>query len=302
MVVDLGHLQNPDGLKQILMGMKEDQASDKLVAKAAIIASEQKAELQEQQSEEKNPLAAALRRSDRQIKAHTSSVKKAKEAKLAQKKLMPPKELEEGAQQFSKRNPQFPPAGLLALTEKLKDGMSKQDILEMIHKEYPNPIEASLALEFLISVALEDFKDTLQVAQVDLNKEIIDKREQEVAHKVETEAKKATQEATEAALKIVQGGDLNKLLDYLMSNPIEATAIYKMLDEGYGKNLKKIESFLLKKCGIEINKLKKLDDKEDVAHMKNTMALLKKLQAIMGVDRYFEIRNASKPIKAARAG
>lgn len=287
------YTQGPkDDLAQVISGMQASQQTDRVQEEAAKVADAQKDNLQaQQQDQDGNPLVAAFKKQDKLIKPHTSVVKKSKEAKEGQKKLLPPKEIENTAREFSRKNPQFPPSGLLDLTKKLKDGMSKKEILELVHKEYPDPFDASLALEFLASVALDDYQESIRGVQSDLNKEIIEKREEEVAKKVEAEALKATQDANAAALKVVQGGDLNKLLDHLMSNPLEATAIFKMLDDAYGENLKKTETFLLKGCGVEVNKLKKLKDNEDKAFMKNVMALLKKLQAIIGVDRYFEIRN-----------
>lgn len=281
----------PDDLSQVISGLQATGKEEKTEEKAVAIASVQKENLQEQETEESNPMAAALRRADKQIKAHTATTKKAKEAKAAQKKLMPPKEIEEGAKEFSHKNPKFPPVGLIELTKKLKDGMTKEEILKVVNEQYANPEDASLALEFLISIAVEDYKETLQLIKSDLNSEISDKREKEVSKKVEAEAAQATLKASEAALKIVQGGDLTKLLEHFMNNPLDAPDIFKTLDSGYGEGMESITKFLLKQCGAEVNKLKDLEDKEDVAHMKNTMALLKKLQAIMGVDKYFKIRN-----------
>lgn len=287
---NLSSAQHPDGLQQIIAGMQEDQASDKIANKAIAIAADQKANLQEETTEESNPLASALKRQGDKVRPQTSAVKKSKEAKESKKKLMP---LEDASKEFSQKNPQFSPDALKGLADKIKDGMSQKEILELIKRDFPKPEDTQLALQFLISVALGDFKELLQLVEVDFNKEIHNKREEEVAKKVELEAVKASEEASAAGLKIVQGGDLNKIFDHLLNNPLQASDIFKMLNEGYGgKNLKKVELWLLKKCGSEIKELN-LDsgEKENIAEMKNTMTVLRKLQSLLGVDKYFEARN-----------
>lgn len=234
---------------------------------------------------------------DEKIKPHSSTEKAAKDKKAAQTKLMPPEAIEKEAQSFSKKNPQFPTSKLVALTAKLqllKDGKSREDILKLLQEEYPNPIDANLALEFLISISLDDYKAFLGTIQSPLTEEM-KQREEEVSKKFKDEAVQATKEANEAALRLVQGGDLDKLIEHLMLNPLEATAIFKMLDEGFGKNSKKIELFIMKKCGEEVKQLK-LDDKESIAEMKVAMRLLKIMQAIRGVKRYFAFRNQESKV------
>lgn len=279
-----------DDLSQVTKALTEDTVQDKKTAELAVKVSAQKENLQDQQ-DDANPMAIALKKSDKQIKPHTATVKKSKEAKAGQTKLLRKEIIDDTADQFARNHSQYRAVDLKTLIkEKLKDGMTQQEILDLI-QEYPNP---SLVLEFLISVTEGAYKELMKSVQAILDKEVketTDKREAEVAKEVEAAAAQATKDASEAALRIVQGGDLKKLLEHLTVNPLEATAIFKMLDEGYGQNLKKIETYLLKGCGTVVNKLKNIQDNENAAHMKNAMSLLKKLQAIIGVDRYFEIRN-----------
>ncbi|MBN9379010.1 MAG: hypothetical protein BGO14_02640 [Chlamydiales bacterium 38-26] len=298
MSIDVGPMNQPEGLAQVLKGMIENQEADR-ANESAIRLSEQKNNLEEQETTA-NPLAAALKKQNKPVtKARVKKVEENKESKEATKKnLLSEEKIKDAAQEFGRRYPQLNSDKLKGLADKLKDGMSKEEILKLVHEEYPNSFEAGLALEFLMSVAVDDYKNMIQTVQVDLNQEIIDKREKEVAAKVEAEATQAALEANEVALRLVQGGgDPRKLLEHLMATPtVDAPSLFKLLDDAYGskeggKNLKKIELFLMKNCGAQINELKKLEDKEDIAHIKNAMLLLKKLQAILFVDKYFEGRN-----------
>lgn len=285
----------PDNLAQVSAGMiqtGQEAIKDRAAQLSAIQQDNQQAQLTDDNRD--SPVAAASKNLDKKIKPNVTA--KTKQSKSTSKQLLPVKELEEKTQNFSNNNPKlFPRNKLEDLINKLKDGMTKEDILELI----PDPMEATLALEFLISITTDDLQKNLQSIQNEINQEIFSKREDEVSGKIAAEAAEVTQEATVAALQIVQGGDLNKLLDHLMINPLEAPAVYKMLDDAFGNKLKKIELFLLKKCSDEIKDLKELDDGENIARMKVAMRLLKMIQAIMGVDRYFEIRNPPERRKNA---
>jgi hypothetical protein len=295
---------NPDDLSKISSGYVEEGTDEKITEKTAVIAAEEEENLQEMQTDERaNPLAAAIKKADKQIKVPASALKKTKEGK-GEKRLKPPQEIESGIREFSNKNPKFTPDKLRNLLDKLKDGMSKEEILKLVREEYPNPMDASQALEFLASISLEDYKEGIQSVQMALNKEIIDKREEEVAKKVETEAALATTAASAAAVQIAGGGDLNQLLEhFILNSKMEATAIAKIIQDAFGDNQDKIYAFLLKKCGaeikkcgVEINKLRELKDHHDEdAFMKNAMPLLRKLQAIKWVSSYFKIRNKPKP-------
>lgn len=284
--------------------VSEAQKDDALEVTARIAENEETSK--QDDLDEANPLVAAFRNFDKKIQAHTASKLKAKEAKTAQKKLIPLDEIKDGAQKFKNSNPQFlfDTNKLLEFAKKLPNNATHEEILKVIHEEFPDPIQANLAWKFVESIGLYN-KETIEAFNEILNEEVVeslDKREEEVAKKVEAEAVAINQEATALSLQIVQGGDLNKLLDHLMINPLEAPVIFKMLDDAYGKDLKKIEYYLLKKCGLEVNKLVVLEDSEDIAHMKNATALIKKLQAIIWVDRFFENRNKPEQAKGSAAG
>ena len=292
----------PDDLTSVITGLVAAKATEGLVEKQAEVAAKQDANLQAALTDERdNPLAGLAKKLDKQIKASPSTIKKAKEAKESRKKLIPVDEISGEAQKFKGNNPQFQSnAETLERLAKheLKEGMSFTEIRDLIRKIFPDPIQASLALNFLISISLDDYKEIMVAAQLTLNKEIFDKREEEVAKKIEAEAAQAVQASSAKAIKIIQEGDgtenLKKLLEHFMSNPVEASAIFRVLDDTYGQkgeeNLKKIELYLLKACGKEVTKLKDLEAPEDKAHMKNAIRLLKGLQAIIYVDRYFEFR------------
>lgn len=308
-----------DDITQMTTGQVEEATKAKTAAKVAEIASEQ-AELLEAQLDTKNPLAI-VNKLQKKVTAFSATIKKAKETKAAAKMLIPVKEIESSAQKFKRDNPKFSadPSKLKDLvaeiTERLKskEGISFEDILEIIKKAFPGSLDdASAALNFIVSLGMFEETDLVPL-QMTLNKEINDQRAQQVTQKSEEEVAEVIRDTSATALKIVEGGDLKKLLEHLMNNPIEATAIFKILDDAYGQDrqslevkdkkrmrsggsdLKKIELFLLKGCGVQVNKIREITDKEDIAHMKNVISLLKSLQAIIGVDRYFENRNKDVP-------
>lgn len=288
----------PDDLSQVIASMQADAVQEKTQEAAAAKVAAQKDNLQDQQ-DDGNPLAAALKGRDKKITPHTATVKKAKETKEGQKKILPPKEI---AEEFTRKNPQFNSDRLVKLTEKLKDGMTKQQILALIHEEYPNPIEASLVLDFLVTVSYAEYKEFLQSIQTEMTSEIFTKRQEEVAKKVEAEAVRAAQEASEAGLKIAQQGNLHELYEFLVANPsLEAPAIYKMLDDGYGEKMMEIEKFLINETGTEQHKLKTLKDDLDKNRLVVVLISSRKILANVGVDIYFEKRNPpDKPEKAAK--
>ena len=294
-----------DALAGIAASFVKEAQMDDAEQVTAMIAENQETSKQDEQ-DETNPLVAAFRNIDKKLQPHTSSKLKAKEAKTAQKKLLPVKDVQDGAQKFKNNNPQFlyDAKKLIDFAKKLPENATHEDILKIIHQEFPDPIQANLAWKFVESIGLYG-KEIIDAFNGILNEEVVaslDKREEEVAKKVEAEAVALNQETAAISLQIVQGGDLNKLLEHLMINPLEAPAIFKMLDDAYGKDLKKIESYLLKKCGLEVNKLVVLEDSEDIAHMKNATTLIKKLQAIIWVDRFFENRNKPEQANASSAG
>lgn len=302
MVSDINKPQ-PDALSQVAAGMIEDQQSDNLVEAGAKIAEAQDSMFAELRETPQNVLIKS--KLDQKIKPHTATVDKAKKAKEAQVKLMPPDKLEDAADSFSnsRQNPKFTKEKLLELTEKLKGlkSFTKKDILSLIQNEFPDFKDAGLALDFLASVSLEDFKELmiatkedLKAAEGDHHIETQKQREAEVSKKVEADAAEAIKNS-EGAIKVAQAGDLNELGEYLSDHPMDAPQLYKVLNDSYGDQLQKMTKALMKRFGGEIRKLG-VDDKEDKAHMKNATTLLQNVRAVYFVERYFELRNPPEKV------
>lgn len=290
-----------DDLKLFNAGQKEEVQLEKTEERTAAIAGAQKENLQEQETETSNPLVASLKKFWNKIKPHTATVKKAKEEKAALRKLIAPDKLKSGAEEFSRKNPQFQVTKLMDLADKIKN-LPKEKILELLRKEYPDPMDASYALAFLSSVFESDAdKRDVQSIQEILNKDIVEKPKEERAKKLEAEAKTlATKESNEQALKMLKGGDLNNYLENLITYQGDAPAIGLMLSNSYKEeDMKKITYNLLSRLGRKIDKIRNIHhDPENCAELKAIMPLVRKLQSLLVLVKFFEDRN--RPAKAAK--
>lgn len=289
-----------DDLTTFVQGLTE-KAQLETKERAAELTAIQQDNLQEQETEEKNPLAAAFKKFSNKIKPHSTTVKKAKEAKAAQRKLIPVDKLDSSAKEFARKNPQFIPARLLDLADKISKGLPKEDILKFIKSEYPDPMDASLALAFLSAVIVED-QDKIDVQSIQkvLNQEIIDKPKEDRAKKLDEEEKTiATKEATETALKQLEGGNFNKYLEHLLAYPGEAPSIGINIYGAYRENTEKALLNLLSRLGRKIDKLKDITSKEDSAEIRNLLPLVRKLQSVINLIRFFKVRNRPSKLDGA---
>lgn len=298
-----------DDLTLVGASFVEGEQIDKLEERGAQIAAEQDDALQALQTDERgNPTVTELKKRDKPLK---TLEKRVKEGKGTEKKLFRDLDaIQDGVKEFLNKYPQFLAEKRLSkdklaeqlgafLTEleefinKLADGLSNKILLDFINKKYPNPIDAGLVMEFLHSVTQDNLKQAVESIQKTLKiTDYTQKRDAEVSEVVKTNAEQAAKGVSAEALRIVQGGDLNKLLEHLKGSPLLAPEIFNMLDGPYHdyEKLRAVEAYLIKACGKEMRD-QGLKDEEDKSHMTNVWALKNKIQALSNVDIYFAIRN-----------
>ena len=284
---------------------------EEVAVKDATIAATQNGPLQDPTlQEEESSMAGQLKSLDKKIEVAKKATEKEKVDKgKGEKKLIPVDNIDTELQEF-KRRPQFQSQAMQAklnnLIDKLKQGLTDKEMLTFVKSQFSDPDEQNMVLRFIASISKEEDKEAVNSLVANVEDEINKTRIKEENDKSATEAKKATETANLAALqKIItiskeeQSSDemLKQLFDNLLINfTLEAPAIFNLLDSAFKqeKQLKGIETFILKKCANEINDLKQLDDGENISRMKVVMRLLKITQALIGVDRYFDSRNKGK--------
>ena len=254
---------------------------------ARIAARELQVAQKQEENDPNNQFLQMSKKNNEKIKPHSSTVKKAKEKAEAKLKLMPPGQLKD----FLSKNPQF--KRFESLVPKLKDGMSKKDILDLVNAEYPNSEDAQLAFEFLSQIAKDEFKETVNMAFDAFHDQVSNKREKEYTKKIEEELKASQAVSEESARLAKTSGTLEeqvKFAEHLIANPIEAGNLFKLIDDN-NPNVIPVYKTLIHIFGKKINRLKELDDKDNVVEMKGVIAALQKTKALLWIEKTFEIRN-----------
>lgn len=315
-----------DSISQFNAAQAAEAKEDIQEAFSQTVGQAQDEKLEDQFDEARNPTAAAFRSAQK----NSIKVPKKKEELKGEKKgtFRSIEAIKNGIEDFFNKNPQFLanvklkknkildelPQLTVELEKGLAEGWPKEKILTFIQEKYPDPINASLVLQILVSLFEGDNKNILASIWEAVNTSYINAPREEADAKAKAEAeqatKKATLDVTLQAFKIVQDGDLDKLLDHFKSYPIEATEIFKVLNGPYDdlEKLKPVEKYLIRKLGEEIAQigkdgLKKAGsiDGEDRSHLTNAWTLERKLVALSSIDNYFAKRNpAPKADKGKR--
>jgi hypothetical protein len=278
-----------DGLAQIA---KDAQVSETEENKTTAQVANENLQVDRKQEEtdtsDKN-LQAAAKKNDR-VKANTTTINKAKQAGQARTKLLPVGEIKEflGGNKYSPKRD-----ALDDLQSLVHDGMSKEEILALIKSKFPKPEDAHLAFEFLTDISTDELKEAVKAARGDYITEENKQRIQVNSDKVASENPSAkpvvalVTPETEALAKQASSSleAAIKFMEHIISNPIEAPALYKLIDVIDDPNVIIREcKILIHVIGTKFTLLKNLDDKDNKVEMKSTAPALKRVQALLSME------------------
>lgn len=256
----------------------KEVAKDEQLEKAAE-QQEAQSDLKQALTEEVNPTATRMIQRQKTIKAHSSTIKKTKEAAEKGKRLVPIEQIKDSANKFSKQNQEIRSGVLLLLRERIKPGDTKEDILRILKDFYEDPTLADIALEFLLETTTDELKQTVEEAKKDFENQF----EREI---------KAGKNITEAALKASEKGlgtptSLRDMYRDITGHHRDPNTLFDELSNKYAfKELQKVINFLLHSIGADLKKGPSIPR----GQLHTLLTEVRSLQSILGVYRFFRGR------------
>ncbi len=206
---------------------------------------------------------------------------KEEEAKeKAQEKILSVRKIEETAERLNKKNPEMHTRSLLLLRSQLKASDTKEEILEKVLEMYTDHALADDAFDFLI-----DTTDGELARQVALAKEALNAR-----HGKEIRAGRniANQTSEFAAKGLGTSQQLRAVYKEVTGNPRDANGLFEELSSNFTYDkMKTLIDFLLSSLGSD---LKSKGPSIDRGELHRLLSETRKLQAILGIFRFFKSR------------
>jgi type III secretion protein W len=186
------------------------------------------------------------------------------------------------SEQFEQKNPELDARALLLLRSRIKDQDTKEDILRKVLEMYPDYSLADEAIEFL----LQTTKGKL-AAQVRLAKEMLNER---YGREVRAGRNMAEQARTYSSQGLGTPTGLRGLYRDITGNPRDSNTLFNELSTKFEyEQMKKLIDFLLHSLGSD---LKSKGPSIDHAELHRLITETRKLQAILGIFRFFKSRMA----------
>jgi type III secretion protein W len=173
------------------------------------------------------------------------------------------------------------PRLLLSIFDKLKPGMKKDEILQLLKSVLPDdPSLTSEVLEFLIECTAEELQEELKKAKEDLYRQ--SGREAKAGKNIAQQAEKYSQEGLGEAMS------LRQLYREVTGTDREAQVLFDELLKKYDyEKMQGAIEFLLHSLGADMNAPGPSIER---ALLHKLMTEIRSLQAIMGVYRFFSQR------------
>lgn len=235
--------------------------------------------LKDQLAETVNPFAA-LRKSEKTVKAQKGRINKMQLSGEKPEQLLPIAALKNLAEQFQRRNPELKSDTLVRLRQLIKPDDTKEEIFRKLTEFYGDPSLADEALEYLLETTEGDLANKIRELKEELNAE--KGREIVAGRNIAIQAR----EAASQGLGTPTG--MRDMYRDITGNPREATALFDELAQKYAfKDLKKVVDFLLHSLGSD---MKSKGTSIEPAELQRLFSEARTLQAILGVYRFFRSR------------
>jgi type III secretion protein W len=231
------------------------------------------------QEEMINPFAAKFATKQKDIKNHSTRIKKTKAAG-EKDKLAPIAQIKEFAEGFQRRNPELRANILLLLREQIKPGDTKEDILRKLAEFYSDVTLADEVLEFLLQTAEGELAETLKEAKAEFDQ--LHSREIIAGRNVNEIARQA------AGRGLGTAESMRDMYREITGNPRDSTTLFEELSQKYAfQDLKKVIDFLLHSLGAD---MKSKGPSIPRGFLHRLFTETRSLQAILGVYRFFRGR------------
>src|SRR5690242_4100793 len=186
------------------------------------------------------------------------------------------------SEQFEQKNPELDARALLLLRSRIKDQDTKEDILRKVLEMYPDYSLADEAIDFL----LQTTKGKLGT-QVRLAKELLNEM---YGREVRAGRNMAEQARTYSSQGLGTPTGLRGLYRDVTGNPRDSNTLFNELSSKFEyEKMKTLIDFFLHSLGSD---LKSKGPSIDHAELHRLMSETRKLQAILGVFRFFKSRMA----------
>lgn len=187
-------------------------------------------------------------------------------------------DIEEVSEQFQKNNAELKKRSLLDLRSQIKEGDTKEQILEKVLKAYPDPSLADEALNFLAQTTQGELREQVLAAKAKLNSQF--EREILAGHNMGIEARRYAEKGL---------GDASTLRDVyreITGNPKEPLVLFDEFAKHFDfERLQPLIGFLLHSLGRD---LKAKGPSIPRAELMRLVTETRTMQAILGIYRYFK--------------
>jgi type III secretion protein W len=204
------------------------------------------------------------------------------EAEKAERKeeVLQVQRLEEVSEQFSRGNPELQTRSLLLLRARITQRDTKEEILRKVLEMYPDYSLADEALDFLLMTTEGSLADQVRAAKEELN--ALHGREVKAGKNIAEQAR----EFSKQGLGTPTG--LRNLYREVTGNPREANTLFNELTSKFNfDKMKTVIDFLLHSMGTD---LKSKGPSIDRGELHRLLSESRKLQAILGIFRFFKSR------------
>lgn len=260
-----------EAMKEVAKDLSEELSAEELTSALSF-----RAEMEQ----EGNPLAAALKKKDKSLKASKSRVQKMLESGEKAEKLLPIAHLKSLADQFQRRNPELRANVLLLLRESISPDDSKETILKKLFEFYSDVSLADEALEYLLETTEGELARKIR----EVKEELLATRGREIIA-----GKNIHLQARQAAEKgLGTPSSMREMYRDITGSAREAPVLFDELAKKYAfKDLKKVIDFLLHSLGAD---MKSKGPSIDPGELHRLFSETRTLQAILGVYRFFRSR------------
>ena len=210
----------------------------------------------------------------------TPKEEEAEKSGKGQEKIIAVKRIEKAADDLNKKNPEMQSKSLLLLRSRINQSDTKDEILQKVLEMYPDHSLADEALNFLLETTDGTLAEQTRLAKEEFNQKF--QREIRAGKNIQAQ----TQEFSKQGL--APPPQLRALYREVTGNPRDANTLFNELSSHFDyEKLNKVIGFLLHALGGD---LKSKGPSIDRGELHRLLSETRKLQAILGVFRFFNSR------------
>lgn len=223
---------------------------------------------------------ARFQKTSKDLKDTEVTLTKTEKDKIEGKKFLPPEQVKEQAEQFERNNPELKSTVLTQLLDEIAKCTTKEEILKIIDKYYPDPTLADQALDYLLATTIGDLHKIVTEAKI--AHQALYKKQIDAGRHIEAEVKQY------AALGLGSAQSLRDLYRNILNEPREAIQLFLELSQRFQyKDLRKVMAFLFHSLGAD---LKAGGSMIPPGQLHRLLTETRNLQAGLGVMKFFQAR------------